>query len=92
MGSLFKSPQPVVMPAPAAAAAPPPLPTPTEAEAPRYRRMPVETDPAIIAAGMRTREAAFKRKGRLSTILTDQTRDITGSRDLAASSGVKLGA
>lgn len=57
---------------------PPPPPKPV--------RMPVETDPDIVAAAQRTREAALQRKGRLSTILTDQTKQTVGS------SGQKLGA
>jgi hypothetical protein len=48
--------------------------------------MPTETDPSIQAAGMRAREGAMRRAGRLSTILTDQTQETTGS------SGQKLGA
>lgn len=55
-------------------------------EAPRPVRMPVETDPAVEQAAQRTRQAAMARQGRLSTILTDQTRATTGS------SGQKLGA
>ena len=66
-------------------AAPPPLAPPTPEEAPVFKRMPVMSDPSIMAAGQRTREAAMKRKGRLSTILTDNLRDI-------GSSGIKLGA
>lgn len=49
-------------------------------------RMPTETDPSVLAAAQRTRSAALMRKGRLSTILTDQTKATTGS------SGQKLGA
>lgn len=52
---------------------------------PKPVRMPVETDPAVLAAADRTRNAAMQRQGRMSTILTDQTR-ATGS------SGQKLGA
>lgn len=55
-------------------------------EAPKPIRMPTETDPEILAAGQRTRESMLRRKGRLSTILTDQTKSISGS------SGQKLGA
>lgn len=49
-------------------------------------RMPVETDPSVLAAGQRARDEALRRKGRLSTILTDQTGDVAGY------SGTKLGA
>ena len=45
---------------------------------PKPQRMPVETDPNVQAAAMRTREDAMRRSGRLSTILTDQTGDVTG--------------
>jgi hypothetical protein len=48
--------------------------------------MPTETDPEVRAAGIRARENALRRSGRLSTIMTDQTRETTGS------SGQKLGA
>lgn len=40
---------------------------------PKVRRMPTETDPAVLAAAQRTRKAALERKGRLSTILTDNS-------------------
>lgn len=56
----------------------PPTPSPV--------RLPTPTDPDILAAGRRARRGALRRKGRASTILTDQNREITGS------SGVKLGA
>lgn len=46
---------------------------------PKPVRMPTETDPEIQAASMRTRARALARSGRLSTILTDQTRDTVGS-------------
>lgn len=55
-------------------------------EPPKPVRMPTEIDPEIQAAAQRTRSAAMRRRGRLSTILTDQTRAVTGS------SGQKLGA
>ena len=58
----------------------------TGMEAPKPVRMPTETDPDILAAAQRTRENATRRKGRLSTILTDQTKSTVGS------SGQKLGA
>jgi hypothetical protein len=54
--------------------------------APKPVRMPVETDPAVMQAAQRTRSAALMRQGRLSTIMTDQTKATTGS------SGQKLGA
>lgn len=60
--------------------------TPEAPPPPKPVRMPVETDPAIAQAAQRTRQAAMMRQGRLSTILTDQTRQTTGS------SGQKLGA
>lgn len=53
---------------------------------PKPVRMPTPTDPDVEAASRRSREKALKRKGRLSTILTDQTSDTVGS------SGQKLGA
>lgn len=53
---------------------------------PKKVRMPTETDPDVLAAAQRTRANALKRKGRLSTILTDQTSSVVGS------SGAKLGA
>jgi len=61
----------------------PPMPKAAE---PEPVRMPTETDPSIIAAGQRTREAALRRRGRLSTILTDMTQGTIGS------SGQRLGA
>ena len=54
---------------------------------PKPVRMPVETDPDVLAAGRRAREDALRRDGRLSTILTDQNRETVGS-----SSRQKLGA
>lgn len=53
---------------------------------PTPTRMPTATDPAVQAAAQRTRASALQRKGRLSTILTDQTSSTVGS------SGQKLGA
>ena len=53
--------------------------TPKPPPAPKPVRMPNETDPEILAAGQRTRASALARTGRLSTILTDQTRDTVGS-------------
>jgi hypothetical protein len=55
-------------------------------ETPKPVRMPFETDPEVQAASQRTRENALRRRGRLSTILTDQTKSTSGS------SGQKLGA
>lgn len=52
---------------------------------PKPVRMPTETDPDVLAAGRRAREGALRRTGRLSTIMTDQTQETTGS------SGQKLG-
>lgn len=52
---------------------------------PRTIRMPTENDPEALAAAQRTRQRAMSRTGRLSTILTDQTKSTTGS------SGQKLG-
>ena len=76
MSSMF-SPK-IQAPAASSASAAPPT--------PRVTRMPNETDPSIVAAGRRTRRSALQRKGRLSTILTDQTRETVGS------SGQSLGA
>ena len=53
---------------------------------PKPVRMPTPTDPDVEAASKRTRQRALDRKGRLSTILTDQTQSTVGS------SGQKLGA
>lgn len=60
--------------------------TPKLPPPPKPVRMPTATDPDIEAASRRTRQNAMKRKGRLSTILTDQTQSTVGS------SGQKLGA
>lgn len=49
-------------------------------------RMPTETDPSVLAAAQRTRGSALRRKGRLSTIMTDRTKSVVGS------SGKKIGA
>lgn len=51
-------------------------------EAPKPVRMPTEQDPSVLAAGERQRENAMRRKGRLSTIMTDTD----------YGSGTKLGA
>ena len=42
-------------------------------------RMPTATDAAVLAAGQRAQEAARKRTGRASTILSDALRSMTGS-------------
>jgi len=67
---------------------PPKLPPPV--------RKPVETDPELEKAGLRAREDARRRSGRLSTLLTDQTRVSGGSLGSgraagAATSSQKLG-
>ena len=46
---------------------------------PRVVRMPTNSDPSVLAAGQRARSNMMKRGGRLSTILTDMTRSMTGS-------------
>ena len=60
--------------------------TPKAPEPPKPVRMPTPQDPEIEAAAKRTRAKALERRGRLSTILTDQTGNTVGS------SGQKLGA
>lgn len=60
----------------------PKIPKPAD---PKPVRMPTETDPAVVAAAQRTRAEAMRRKGRMSTILTDGLRSV-------GSSGQKLGA
>jgi hypothetical protein len=55
-------------------------------EKPKPVRMPVQTDPEIEAAAARNRDEIMRRRGRLSTIMTDMTKSTTGS------SGQKLGA
>lgn len=57
------------------------LPTPGATRAPR------ETDPAILEAAKRTRTAGMRRRGRMSTIMTENT----GS-NVVGSSGKSLGA
>jgi hypothetical protein len=73
----FKSPEPP----PAQTAPPPPtiINMPAPEEAARNKRMPTPTDPDILAAGRRSRQAALRRRGRQSTILTDRARDIVGT-------------
>lgn len=78
MGSLFSPKIPSMAGAGISAPTPPPV--------PRITRMPTETDPSILEAAQRTRKKALERTGRLSTIMTDQTRDVVGS------SGQSLGA
>ena len=68
MGALFKTPD-VKIP---------------DEQRPRPVRMPTETDPDVLAAAKRARQAAMQRRGRLSTILTDQTMATTGSQKLGA--------
>jgi hypothetical protein len=46
---------------------------------PKPVRQPVETDPSVRAAAMRTRESALRRQGRLSTMLTDMASNVVGS-------------
>ena len=46
---------------------------------PRVVRMPTNSDPSVLAAGARARSNLLRSKGRLSTIMTDMTRSITGS-------------
>lgn len=45
---------------------------------PKPVRMPVETDPEVLAAAQRTRSNALQRQGRLSTMLTDATSSVSG--------------
>ena len=61
-------------------------PPPPKMPEPKVTRMPAETDPSIVAAGKRTREKYMRRKGRLSTIMTDNI----GS-SVVGSSGKQLG-
>lgn len=67
-------------------------PKPTQ---PRVVRMPNEEDPAAIAAARRRKEATLQRRGRLSTIMTDQNRERAGTggggNPTIGSSGQKLG-
>jgi hypothetical protein len=62
----------------------PKMPTAQALPEPRVVRMPTESDPDVLAAAQRTRKAMMERKGRLSTIMTDNL-DV-------GSSGSKLGA
>ena len=61
-------------------------PQPQPLPKPRVVRQPTETDPDVEAAARRTRQTALRRRGRASTILTDQNRATVGS------GGQKLGA
>lgn len=54
--------------------------------APKPVRMPVESDPDVLAAGARTTANMARRSGRQSTIMTEGLMSTTGS------SGQKLGA
>lgn len=67
MSSLFKPSAPAM-----------PAMKPTALPQPRVVRMPTETDPAVLAAGQRTRRAALARHGRGSTILTDNLQNTLG--------------
>jgi hypothetical protein len=53
---------------------------------PKPVRMPTMADPSLLEAAQRRREEILRRKGRMSTILSDNLRESTGS------SGQKLGA
>ena len=53
--------------------------TPTGLPKLRPQRMPTENDPAVLAAAQRTRENALRRRGRLSTIMTDDNNSMIGS-------------
>lgn len=64
----------------------PPVPQPEPIPVPKPVRMPTRRDPSIENAAKKTRMAALRRRGRLSTILTDQTKQTVGS------SGTDLGA
>lgn len=66
---------------------------------PRVVRMPNEEDPAALEAARRRQEATLQRKGRLSTILTDQNQAKAGlgagaptANATIGSSGKALGA
>ncbi len=64
------------------------MPATPEPEAPKVVRMPTRFNPTVEAAAERTRAGAMRRKGRLSTIMTDRTGGTSGY----PSSGRKLGA
>ena len=73
MGGLFSSPK-----------TPTPPPAPDPLPKPKPVRLSTATDPDIVDARKKTREAALKRKGRTSTLLTDEL--------LGTATGKKLGA
>ena len=52
---------------------------------PSRTRIPRETDPDMMGAASLSRRKAMRRRGRLSTIMTDMTRETVGS------SGQRLG-
>jgi hypothetical protein len=60
--------------------------TPAPPPPPKPVRQPTPADPELQRAGARAQSDAMRRSGRLSTILTDQAKEVTGS------SGQKLGA
>ena len=64
----------------------------TKPKQPRVVRMPVEEDPATLAAADRAKAAALKRRGRASTIMTETGRERTGGNAVIGSSGKQLGA
>ena len=64
-------------------------PLPPSPEPPKPVRMPVESDPAVRQAALRSREKMLHSSGRLSTILTDQT---AGTAGYGAGGKQKLGA
>lgn len=51
----------------------------TPIPAPKKTRMPVETDPEIEDAAKRNREAVIQRRGRQSTIMSEATKETSGS-------------
>lgn len=46
---------------------------------PSVTRLPTQQDPSLRAAQLRAQEAARKRTGRLSTVLTDGLRGLVGT-------------
>lgn len=64
-----------------------------EPRRPRPTRLPTETDPALLTAQQRARQAAARRRGRQATILSDAVAPGANPERVATgSSGVKLGA
>lgn len=63
-----------------------PKPTP-----PKVVRMPNEEDPAALEAARRQREATMQRKGRLSTIMTDQNQARAGLGTASAAGDATIG-